>query len=82
MTYVDGFVMAVPTARKQEFVDHATKADPVFLEFGATRVFECWGEDVPAGEVTDFRRAVQATDDETVVSSGPTRRHVMPGWRR
>ena len=69
MTYVDGFVMAVPTARKQEFVDHATKADPVFLEFGATRVFECWGEDVPAGKVTDFRRAVQAADDETVVFS-------------
>jgi uncharacterized protein YbaA (DUF1428 family) len=69
MTYVDGFVMAVPTSRKQEFIEHAGKADPVFIELGATRVFECWGEDVPDGKVTDFRRAVQATADETVVFS-------------
>jgi uncharacterized protein YbaA (DUF1428 family) len=69
MTYVDGFVMAVPTSRKQEFIEHASKADPVFVELGATRVLECWGEDVPDGKVTDFRRAVQATADETVVFS-------------
>ena len=69
MTYVDGFVMAVPTSRKQEFIEHASQADPVFIELGATRVLECWGEDVPDGKVTDFRRAVQAKDDETVVFS-------------
>jgi uncharacterized protein YbaA (DUF1428 family) len=69
MTYVDGFVMAVPTSRKQEFIEHAGKADPVFIEFGATRVLECWGEDIPDGKVTDFRRAVQAKEDETVVFS-------------
>ena len=64
MTYVDGFVIAVPTTRKQEFVDHATKGDSVFIELGATRVLECWADDVPEGKVTDFRRAVQAKDDE------------------
>jgi uncharacterized protein YbaA (DUF1428 family) len=69
MAYVDGFVMAVPTSRKQEFVDHATRGDPAFLELGATRVLECWGDDVPDGTLTDFRRAVQATADETVVFS-------------
>jgi uncharacterized protein YbaA (DUF1428 family) len=69
MTYVDGFVMAVPTARKQEFIEHATTADAVFLEHGATRVLECWAEDVPDGKITDFRRAVQANGDETVVFS-------------
>lgn len=69
MTYVDGFVIAVPTANKQAFIDHAKLGDSVFLEMGALRVLECWGDDVPTGKQTDFRRAVQATDDETVVFS-------------
>lgn len=69
MAYMDGFVIAVPTANRQAFIDHARKADTVFTELGATRVFECWGDDVPAGKQTDFRRAVQAKDDETVVFS-------------
>jgi uncharacterized protein YbaA (DUF1428 family) len=69
MTYVDGFVIAVPTARKQQFIDHAGKADSVFKELGATRILECWGDDVPDGKLTDFRRAVQANEDETVVFS-------------
>jgi uncharacterized protein YbaA (DUF1428 family) len=69
MSYIDGFVIAVPTASKQKFIDHARNGDSVFLEFGATRVLECWGEDVPEGKLTDFRRAVQATPEETVVFS-------------
>jgi uncharacterized protein YbaA (DUF1428 family) len=69
MPYVDGFVIAVPTARKQEFIDHARKANSVFKEHGATRILECWGDDVPDGKITDFRRAVQAKDDEVVVFS-------------
>jgi len=69
MPYIDGFVIAVPKANKQKFIDHANKGDSVFKELGATRILECWGDDVPDGKVTDFRRAVQAKDDETVVFS-------------
>ena len=69
MSYVDGFVIAVPKANKQKFIDHANKGDSVFAELGATRILECWGDDVPDGKVTDFRRAVQANDDEAVVFS-------------
>lgn len=69
MTYVDGFVLAVPTANRQKFIEHAQKGDSVFIEMGAVRVLECWGDDVPDGKLTDFRRAVQATESETVVFS-------------
>ena len=44
-------------------------ADSIFTEMGATRVVEAWGDDVPEGETTDFRKAVNATPEETVVFS-------------
>src|SRR3546814_7796104 len=64
MSYIDGFVIAVPNANREQFIGHAHTFDAIFLEFGATRVLECWGDDVPEGKLTDFRRAVQATPDE------------------
>jgi uncharacterized protein YbaA (DUF1428 family) len=69
MPYVEGFVIACPKANRQAFVDHATHSDPMFIEMGATRVVECWGDDVPDGTQTDFRKAVQAKEDEEVIFS-------------
>nr|WP_293318376.1 DUF1428 family protein [Phenylobacterium sp.] len=69
MTYIDGFVIAVPTANRQKFIDHALTGNSVFMELGALRILECWGDEVPEGKQTDFRRAVQATPEETVVFS-------------
>lgn len=69
MSYIDGFVIAVPNNNRQKFIDHARSSDSVFMELGATRVLECWGDDVKDGKLTDFRRAVQAKQDEAVVFS-------------
>lgn len=69
MTYIDGFLIAVPEANKQKFIDHANMGDSVFMDLGATRVVECWGDDVKRGEHTDFYMAVKAEPDEAVLFS-------------
>ena len=69
MAYFDGFIIPAPTADTDAFLDHANRMDAIFLEFGATRVVEGWAGDVPHGQVTDFYRAVQAKEDETIVFS-------------
>jgi uncharacterized protein YbaA (DUF1428 family) len=69
MSYIDGFVIACPKANKDKFIAHARQGDSVFIEFGALRVVECWGDDVPEGEFTDFRMAVKAEPDEAVLFS-------------
>lgn len=67
MAYVDGFVAAVPNAEKENYRNHARASAEVFKEHGALRVVECWGDDVPDGEVTSFPMAVKCQEDETVV---------------
>lgn len=67
MTYIDGFVLAVPTASREAYLRHARDAAAVFHDHGALRVVETWGDDVPEGKRTDFRRAVALEPGETVV---------------
>lgn len=69
MNYVEGFVAAVPAGNKEAYLKHATAAATLFKEFGASRIVEAWGDDVPDGEVTDFKRAVKAEPGEIVVFS-------------
>lgn len=69
MSYIDGFVLAVPSAHREAFIEQARAFDSELMALGARRILECWGDDVPVGKLTDFRRAVAATDDETVVFS-------------
>ena len=69
MNYVDGFVIAVATADREKYRQHAETAAAVFKEHGAIAVVECWGDDVPEGKITSFPMAVQRKDDETVVFS-------------
>ncbi|MEN1728710.1 MAG: DUF1428 domain-containing protein [Pseudomonadota bacterium] len=69
MSYVDGYVLAVPTANKAAYLKLAEVAAAVFKDHGALQVVECWGADVPDGEQTSFPMAVKCGEDETVVFS-------------
>jgi uncharacterized protein YbaA (DUF1428 family) len=69
MNYIDGYVLAVPTANKETYRRVAQTAATVFKENGALSVVECGGDDVPEGKVTSFPMAVQRKADETVVFS-------------
>ena len=69
MSYVDGFVIAVPKDKIDAYRAMAKLGSEVWMEYGAVSYVECLADDVPYGELTSFPRAVQATDDETVVFS-------------
>ena len=69
MSYIDGFVAAVPTANRDAYKNHAERAAVIFKEYGALKVVECWGDDVPDGKLTSFPIAVRKKDDESVVFS-------------
>lgn len=85
MAYVDGFVLAVPTANRETYRRHAEFGASVFKECGALSFVECWGDDVPDGKLTSFPMAVKKRDDETVVFSWvvwPSRRARDEGMRK
>lgn len=69
MNYVQGFVVPVFGDRSEAYREMAEKAADFFLEHGALRIVEAWGEDVPDGKVTDFKRSVAAQADEQIVFS-------------
>jgi uncharacterized protein YbaA (DUF1428 family) len=69
MSYVDGFVAAVPTANRDAYLAHAREAAVVFKDHSALRVVEGWGDDVPQGKVNSFHTAVMRKDDGAVIFS-------------
>ena len=85
MSYVDGFVAAVPTANREQYRKHAEDAAVVFKDYGALKCVECWGDDVPEGKLTSFPMAVQRKPDETVVFSWvvwPSKAARDAGWAK
>jgi uncharacterized protein YbaA (DUF1428 family) len=69
MSYVDGFIAAVPSDKKEEYLAHAKISATVFKEYGALKLVETWGDDVPEGETTSFPMSVKCKENETVVFS-------------
>ena len=66
MSFLDITVIPVPTANKAAYLEHSRQSTTLFKEYGATGVTECWGEDVPDGKLTDFKKAVALEHGETV----------------
>jgi uncharacterized protein YbaA (DUF1428 family) len=67
--YVDGYVIPVLKTNREAYREVARIAAPVFKEYGALKVVETWGDDVPKGKTTDFFMAVKCEADENVVFS-------------
>ena len=85
MAYIDGFVIAVPTANKEKFRQHGETIDQLFRKHGATQVIEAWGEEVPKGETTDFYKAVKAKAEKLLSflgCFGRIKRREMLGMKR
>ena len=69
MAYVSAFMAPVRNNRKHEYLDVATRMAEIFKEYGATKIVETWGDEVPEGKITSMPLAVKAEADETVVFS-------------
>ena len=69
MSYVDGFVLPVPSARLADYVKMARRAGKIWMEHGALQYIESVADDVQPGKVTSFPQAVQLKKDEVVVFS-------------
>ncbi|MBS0125295.1 DUF1428 domain-containing protein [Thetidibacter halocola] len=69
MTYVSGFLAAVPEANKEAYIDSARASWPLFRDYGALDQWECWEDAVPDGEVTSFPMAVKRAPGEKIVFS-------------
>ena len=66
-SYTDGFIVPVPRDKREAYREMADKNARIFVDYGAVRVVEGWGDDVPEGKITDYRRAVKAEAGEDVV---------------
>jgi uncharacterized protein YbaA (DUF1428 family) len=85
MSYIDGFVAPVQNANREAYVKHAQEMSALLKEFGATRVVECWGDDVPEGKLTSFTMAVKREPSESVVFSWitwPSREARDEAWKK
>lgn len=65
--YIDGFLIPVRDADKAAYRAHEAQWWPTFRDLGARSLVVGWGDDVPQGKQTDFRRAVDLQEGETVV---------------
>jgi len=65
--YVAGFVIPVPAEKRDAYRRWAESSAAIFRRYGCTEIVESWEDYVPDGKQTDFRRAVNARQDEKIV---------------
>lgn len=85
MKYINGMVAAVPNANREAYIKHAREASALFKEYGALRLVDGWGTDVPDGKLTSFPMAVKKGEDETVVFTWiewPSKKAMDEGWEK
>ena len=69
MSYVDGFIVAVPKKNLDAYRRLAKKAGKIWREHGALEFRECIADDVSWGKRTSFPRSVKQKSGETVFFS-------------
>ena len=69
MSYVDGFVLAVPKKNLSVYKRVAKGCGKIWLAHGALSYVECVADDVKPGKHTSFPQSVKAKQDEVVVFS-------------
>lgn len=67
MTYIDVFMMPVPSDKRAEFEAFSKRMNAIARDHGALETVDCWGDDIPDGQVTSFPMAVKLEPGETVV---------------
>ena len=69
MTYVDGFVLAVPKKSMKTYQKMAKAAGKVWMKYGALQYFECWGDEISKnyGYCTNFKKTIKLKPTETAV---------------
>ncbi len=85
MSYVDGFIVAVPEDKLADYKKLARKMGKIWREHGALAYVECVGDDVPVGKLTSFTRAVKLKPGESSSFPGSSTnraRIAMPSIRR
>ncbi len=67
--YVDGFLIPIAKDRVNEYREMAQKAGEIWKELGALEYYECVGDDLDIEEMVSFKKAADASEDETVIFS-------------
>lgn len=69
MSYVDGFLLPVPTKNLDAYRRMAQKASKIFREHGAVEYRECAGDDLNVKIGLPFPKGIKSKSGETVVFS-------------
>ena len=66
-TYLDGFLLPVPTAKLEEYRQLAQQAAAIWIEHGALHYVETAADDLDTEFCRSFATTADAKEDETVV---------------